>query len=125
MIEFPSEKQRLNTEKRKELALLDFKLNYYGTRIAMPGNAEDGAPVFKSKMYEDNCKMGHVEDDILSSVINRVNYFRRNAGIKHQTYLDRDLNRYCQWAALMFEANKNMTHKPTDGMRCMTPAGDE
>ncbi|MCK9481554.1 MAG: hypothetical protein M0R38_07335 [Bacteroidia bacterium] len=126
LTEFPADAKYLNEVKLKNLANLDFKMNYYGSRIAGWGNEPKvGEVAFVTDMYVANCEAGTVSNEVLERVLQRVNYFRRVSGVTKPVYFAKDLNTKCQFAALTFEANKNLTHTPADGLRCLTDLGRE
>jgi len=124
--EFPLDRKFLKEVKLRELANLDFKYNYFGSRISSWGQApKAGEFPFYSDILPSNCEPGSLSDTLLERVAQRVNYFRRNSGVRKPIYFVRDLNIRCQHAALTFEANKTMTHNPADGIRCLTTLGEE
>ena len=124
--EFPLDRKFLKEVKQKELANLDFKYNYFGSRIASWGrDPKPGEFPFYSDILPSNCEAGSLSDTLLERVAQRVNYFRRNSGVRKPIYFVRELNIRCQHAALTFEANKTLTHNPIDGIRCLTTLGEE
>ncbi|MCO6495367.1 MAG: hypothetical protein J5I91_06785 [Bacteroidetes bacterium] len=124
--DFPADKKYLQEDKLRNLANLDFKMNYYGSRIATWGKEpKAGEVAFTTNMLPANCEIGSVSKDVYERVLQRVNYFRRVSGVRKQVYFTKDLNEKCQFAALSFEANKNLTHNMVDGLRCFTEAGKE
>jgi hypothetical protein len=124
--DFPKDIAFIQNTKRKELANLDFKMNYYGTRMSDFGkNANTGETPFFTDLFAENCEAGSLSLEILEKVADRINYFRRNSGIKKQISLSKDLNEKTQYAALMFQANKRMFHEAMEGLRCYTPIGKE
>ena len=123
--EFPSDKVKWETQYRKKIAELDFYYNYYQTRMVLPNSKDSSALVFEHTMEYKNCEVGTIENPIYEALVNRINYFRRNSGVQKPVYFVNDLNLRCQHAALIFESNKNMTHKVVDGLRCYTSLGQE
>ncbi len=107
----------------KDIVVADFKMNYFGTRINPFGKKEAGVPEYKWKGNIDQCLPGKMSDTIIFRLENRINYFRRMAGISEEIVLTNDNNENCEIAALMCEANKSMSHEPNDGWRCFIPAG--
>ncbi|MBR9860369.1 hypothetical protein GYB22_06400, partial [bacterium] len=57
-----------------------------------------------------------------TKVLNRINYFRRNAGVP-EVFFDAATNEYCQAAALMMESNDKLDHEPSKSWRCFTADG--
>jgi hypothetical protein len=59
-----------------------------------------------------------------TNTINRINYFRKLVGVPNNTVLDQ--NAYetnCQAAALIMDANDNLSHGPPNTWTCWTQAG--
>ncbi len=107
----------------KDIVVADFKVNYFGTRINPNGKKDQGVPDYKWKGNVDQCAPGKMNDTLIYRLENRINYFRRMAGVSEQIILTNDNNENCEIAALMCEANKSMSHQPTDAWRCFIPAG--
>lgn len=107
----------------KDIIVADFKVNYFGTRINPAGKKEIGVPEYKWKGNVDQCLPGKMSDTLILRLENRINYFRRMAGVSEEIVLTNDNNENCEIAALMCEANKSMSHQPNDGWRCFIPAG--
>jgi len=108
--------------KREYLAKDDFYYSYYMTRIK-----EETVAGMKVNGFEWNgdltrCKAGKMRPEELQKVEDRINYFRRAAGIQ-EIYLDPELNGWCQDAALMMEANQVLNHDPNTKWRCFTDEG--
>jgi hypothetical protein len=104
------------------LAKEDFYNNYYLSRVkeeTVAGMKVNGF-TWNGKTYE--CDPGTIEDDIQQKVENRINYFRRNAGL-NEIYLDNQLNQWCQKAALMMEANRRLHHEPNTKWSCYSDEG--
>ena len=101
----------------------DFKRNYFGSRINPVGKKEAGVPEYSWNGYADSCKWGKMSDDIILRAEQRINYFRRMAGLTEMIALSKEDNEMCQMAVLMCEANKSMSHEPNGGWRCFIPAG--
>ncbi len=59
-----------------------------------------------------------------TNVLNRINYFRKLVGLSNSVVLDQ--NAYeanCQAAALIMDANDNLSHTPPNNWTCWTQAG--
>ena len=69
-----------------------------------------------------DCSPGKISDKHLFKIQDRVNYFRRNAGVP-EIYLDPQLNGWCQKAALMMEANRVLNHNPNRKWSCFSDEG--
>ncbi|MFM6983546.1 MAG: CAP domain-containing protein [Chitinophagaceae bacterium] len=119
---YPDQQVNLNKLWRKIIEN-DFKRNYYGSRINAAGKKEAGIPEYSWSGYADSCKWGKMSEDIVSRAEQRINYFRRMAGLTEMIALTTEDNEMCQMAVLMCEANKSMSHEPNDGWRCFIPAG--
>lgn len=109
---------------RKYLYLMkeDFYHSYYQTRIVEHEVAGMVVPGFEWNGDLRNCNPGQPDISVQQKVEDRVNYFRRNAGIP-EIYLDPELNAWCQEAALMMEGNRKLSHQPSTGWRCYTDEG--
>lgn len=68
------------------------------------------------------CDPGTIDDDVQQKVEDRINYFRRQAGVP-DIYLDAELNSWCQKAALMMESNKSLSHTPDSRWSCYSDEG--
>lgn len=115
------ELKKNNDELSKKMVEKDFKVNYFGTRILV-GKSEPNVTTYKWNGIVDSCKVGVMKNDVVYKLEDRINYFRRMAGVNEIT-LTNDYNENCQFAALMCEANRSMSHEPNDGWRCYVPAG--
>ena len=101
----------------------DFKVNYFGSRINVGNKTEIGIPNYQWTGNVDSCQTGNMPKVVMEFAERRVNYFRRTAGINTPIVFTIQNNAYCMSAALMCEANKSMSHEPSDGWRCYIPAG--
>jgi tetratricopeptide (TPR) repeat protein len=118
----PETNKTLETLWRK-IIVNDFKINYYGSRIGLKGRTDKNIPEFIWNGALDSCKPGTMTPGINLLAQNRINYFRRNAGLSEEIILSKQNNLYCEIAAMMCEVNKTMSHEPNDGWRCFIPAG--
>ncbi len=119
---YPDQQLNLNKLWRK-IVENDFKRNYFGSRINAVGKKEAGVPEYSWNGYADSCKWGKMSDEVVLRAEQRINYFRRMAGLSEMIALSKEDNEMCQMAVLMCEANKSMSHEPNDGWRCFIPAG--
>ena len=101
----------------------DFKANYFGSRVNPKGKNELGVPEYAWNGYVDSCMEGDMPAEVMQRAERRINYFRRMAGLSEEILLGAQDNEYCMFAALMCEANRSMSHTPSDGWRCYIPAG--
>ena len=59
-----------------------------------------------------------------TNTINRINYFRKLAGLSNTVILDQNAHEAnCQAAALIMDANDNLSHSPPNNWSCWTQAG--
>lgn len=119
---YPDQAKTLN-DYWKKIVINDFKINYYGSRINLKGKSEKGIPEYAWNGHADSCKWGSMPDAVVLSAQQRINYFRRMAGMSEMISLTKQDNEMCMFAVLMCESNKSMTHNPNDGWRCFVPAG--
>ena len=111
-----------HSERLRYLAREDFYQNYFLTRTK--GKDLDGNTI---KAFDWNgsasvCDEGSIDMDIQEKVADRINYFRRNAGVP-EVLLDAATNEICQKAALMMTSNKSLDHEPPRTWRCWTNDG--
>lgn len=124
------EAKKMYADQQKPLELLwrklvenDFRMNYFGSRINPKGKKEAGVPEYAWNGVADSCLAGTMSSAVMLRAEQRINYFRRMAGLSEEIVLSTQDNEYCMYAALMCEANKSMSHEPNDGWRCFIPAG--
>ncbi|MBO6516689.1 MAG: CAP domain-containing protein [Bacteroidia bacterium] len=110
------------SNKLDELTKEDFYYSYYQTRVVDEVVAGTKVNGYEWNGSSANCRPGEVDDAIQKKVEDRINYFRRQAGVP-EIYLDPELNDWCQKAALMMESNKNLSHEPDSRWRCYTDEG--
>jgi hypothetical protein len=70
------------------------------------------------------CTPGTTSDLAKTYTLNRINYFRKLVGVPNNMVLDQ--NAYeanCQAAALIMDANDNLSHSPPNNWTCWTQAG--
>lgn len=104
------------------LAKEDFYYNYYETRTRPDTVAGMITNDFKWNGNTARCNEGTVDNAIQLKVQNRINYFRRNAGVP-DIYLDPQYNEWCQKAAFMMEVNRKLDHDPKRNWMCYSIDG--
>jgi len=100
----------------------DFDISYYNTRVLMK-TSENLPYGFTWNGNVSSCYPGYLPDSILGNVAERLNYFRRMAGLENPIVLAGNLNSACQKAALFYSANKNLTHDLNQNLTCYTQEG--
>ncbi len=114
-----------NVDHSEQLMLLakeDFYQNYFNTRTQGKDiNGEEITP-YTWDGKSGGCDPGTVDFDIQTKVADRINYFRRNAGVP-EVLFDEATNEYCQKAALMMTANNKLEHDPPHTWRCWSNEG--
>jgi uncharacterized protein YkwD len=111
-----------HSQQLRLLAKEDFYQNYFNTRTQGKDiNGEEISPyIWNGK--SGGCDEGTVDFEIQSKVADRINYFRRNAGVP-EVLFDEATNEYCQKAALMMTANNKLEHDPPRTWRCWSNDG--
>ncbi|GAA5527761.1 CAP domain-containing protein [Herpetosiphon gulosus] len=96
-------------------SVVNFYQNYYLTSMAVDigwtGNASTCTPGTTTQAFRD-------------TVLARINYFRRMAGMGTVTF-DTALNAKAQQAALMMSRNRTLNHYPPSNWLCYTAEGNE
>ncbi|MGB1037634.1 MAG: CAP domain-containing protein, partial [Bacteroidia bacterium] len=111
-----------HTDRLRFLAKEDFYQNYFLSRTQ--GKDIDGNAMTPYTWNGDrgSCDEGSIDLDVQNKVANRINYFRRNAGVP-EVLFDAATNEYCQKAALMMMANGKLEHNPPRTWRCWSSEG--
>lgn len=104
------------------MAREDFYNNYYMTRVREETVAGMKVGGYTWNGSKAGCKPGEIDHDVQQKVEDRINYFRRQAGVP-EIFLDPELNDWCQKAALMMESNKTLSHTPDTRWSCYTDEG--
>jgi hypothetical protein len=132
--QYKTAKQIIKTEQAKDstnpiwtrkliyLAKEDFFYNYYETRTRPDTFAGTISNGFTWNGNTARCNAGTVDNDVQTKVQNRINYFRRNAGVP-DIYLDAQYNEWCQKAAFMMETNRKLDHEPKTNWMCYSQEG--
>lgn len=114
-----------NAELNRKLLYLakeDFYYNFYETRTRPDTVAGMITNQFVWKGDISRCDEGKIDQGIHKKVENRINYFRRNAGVP-EIYLDPQYNEWCQKAAFMMEVNNKLDHDPKKNWACYSVEG--
>lgn len=67
----------------------------------------------------ENCLSGQPQNDVYKKAENRMNFFRFTAGLS-KVKLDPNFNLDAQNAALLVKVNNELTHYPTNEMKCFS-----
>ncbi len=93
----------------------DFRVNFLGTDIKPDSLKWTGSTA--------SCSAGNVSKKSQKLFLERLNYYRRQAGVYDSVLLDSALNVRSQAAALMMYANNALSHEPPKNWKCYTTAG--
>ena len=104
------------------IAREDFYQNYFLTKTIGKDQSGNIAVSYVWNGSLSNCDAGELDLDIQNKVANRINYFRRNAGVP-EVLFDAATNEFCQKAALMMTANRALEHNPPRTWRCFSDDG--
>ncbi|MDD3877004.1 MAG: CAP domain-containing protein [Bacteroidales bacterium] len=99
----------------RELILEDYTNNYEGsavTNFTWTGDAT-------------TCFAGTESTEATTKTLQRINYFRRMAGLNDDIAFDASKSAKCQQAALMIRANNALDHYPPTSWSCYTADGYE
>jgi uncharacterized protein YkwD len=109
-------------EQLQLIAREDFYQNYFNTKTKGKDiNGKDIKPFIWNGRV-GGCNQGTIDIEIQNKVVDRINYFRRNAGVP-EVLFDEATNEYCQKAALMMTANNALNHEPPKTWRCWSSEG--
>ena len=113
---------KYHSEQLQLIAREDFYQNYFNTKTKGKDiNGKDITPfVWNGRV--GGCNQGTIDSEIQNKVVDRINYFRRNAGVP-EVLFDQATNEYCQKAALMMTANNALSHEPSKTWRCWSSEG--
>lgn len=86
---------------------------------------EHSAPALAPKWTGDGpgCDAGTIAEDYQQQQVDRINYYRRLAGLEHAVALDPALSEEAQAAALIIWANSAVDHQPTSAAACYSEIG--
>ncbi|TNE78807.1 MAG: hypothetical protein EP332_13175 [Bacteroidetes bacterium] len=97
----------------------DFMANYFGSRLLKVEKNGKQVSEFEWTGNELLCQEGRVPDAIQAKVAQRINYFRRSAGVPDYVYLDTTKNAACQKAALIYQVNDGkLFTSPAETWKC-------
>ena len=106
-------------ELKKEYVKADFKANYYGSRLLKKEVNGQQVSEFVWNGNDVLCDAGEVPTSIHNKVEQRINYFRRAAGVPDYVKLDTAKNAACQKAALIYQVNSGkMFTEPAITWKC-------
>ncbi|HCS19315.1 MAG TPA: hypothetical protein DIW47_01930 [Bacteroidetes bacterium] len=106
---------------KKAYVIRDFKENYFGSRLLKSETNGVSVPEWIWKGNESLCDAGNVPPSIHAKVEQRINYFRRTAGVPDYVRLDTVKNEACQKAALIYQVNTGkMFTEPAETWKCYT-----
>ncbi len=100
----------------KKKAADDYKTNYAATEISNPDDLGWTGKI-------NNCKPGKVSHATYVKMLQRINYFRRLAGVNDKIVLDSSWCKLAQSAALIMYANNTLNHDPDASMKCFSEDG--
>ncbi len=99
----------------KNTAIKNYVEEYLGsvvTDLGWTGNTAD-------------CNAGTISADAQQKTLQRINYYRKLAGLPADIVFDEEWNAKCQQAALMMYANNSLSHSPPTSWKCYTSEGKE
>jgi len=103
-------------ELKKAWTINDYKANYLTTGVSNKELDWTGVP--------EKCYAGTISKEAHKKTLQRLNYFRRLAGVPDQCIFNPELDRKCQAAALIMNANFSLTHHPDKTWKCFSEAGE-
>lgn len=99
---------------KRDLIIKDYKKNYALDTLSQTGLfSKPPASCFAGKLSEKSKKV----------VLNRINYFRRLAGIYDSCSFDPALSEMAQKAAFMMDVNDRLNHYPASSWKCYSKEG--
>ncbi len=113
--QFPGNKKLL--ELKKQFVIQDYQSSVLH-QVRLPDEK-----YFEKKPSPSSCQPGIVNALGHQYVLGRINYVRRLAGLYDSCVFDPALNRRCQMASLMIDANGKLDHAPKSNWKCYTKEG--
>jgi uncharacterized protein YkwD len=103
----------------RQEVLTDYNTSYLTSAVSAAeldwtGNADAGV-----------CNAGTISQTAHDRTLQRVNFFRRMAGLNHDIVFRPDWDSKCMEAALMMKANGKLDHSPPSNWDCYTAEGAE
>jgi len=110
---------------KQKFVVHDFYDNYFGSRLLKEKVNGKMVYEFDWKGNELLCAEGRVPKNIHDKVEQRINYFRRAAGVPDYVILDSVKNAACQRAALIYQVNDGkLFNKPAETWKCYTMSSE-
>lgn len=103
------------TQLYKQTVISDYITHYKGTEISNKELAWNGS--------SENCLPGNTSKVAETKLKQRLQYFRRLAGVPEGIVFDEELNAKCRKAALIMYAGYMLTHYPKPETKCYTADG--
>lgn len=111
----PGEKRLL--ELKKQFVIADYR------QMLKNEQNLNSIKLLQTPASELKCSAGNPSTEAVSLVQARLNYVRRLAGIPDSSVFDPVLNKQCQAAALMMDANNSLDHSPPKNWKCYSNEG--
>ncbi len=106
---------------KKNFTVRDFIANYYGSRLLRDSVNGRLVPEYVWGGNTLLCDEGRVPETVQQKVEQRINYFRRTAGVPDYVRLDTLKNKACQKAALIYQVNTGkMFTEPAETWKCFS-----
>jgi hypothetical protein len=97
----------------RDRIISEYNTNYLGSAVTDAGWTGSTA----------TCTAGTYSTDAMNKTLQRINYFRKMAGVSSAITFDAAKNAKCQEAALMMQANNALNHYPPTTWTCYTTDG--
>lgn len=97
----------------RERIISEYNSNYLGSAVSNAGWTGSTS----------TCDAGTYSTDAMNKTLQRINYFRKMAGVSYNITFDATKNAKCQQAALMMQANNSLSHTPPTTWTCYTADG--
>jgi hypothetical protein len=93
----------------------EYEKYFLGTQILSSNLGWNGDPTA--------CIAGDISAESRKKTLDRINYYRRLAGLPSEVNFDNDLTDMCQQAALMMHSNNELSHEPPPTWSCFSTGG--
>ena len=97
----------------RDRIISEYNTNYLGSAVTSVGWTGSTS----------TCTAGTYATDAMNKTLQRINYFRKMAGVSSAITFDATKNAKCQEAALMMQANNSLNHNPPTTWTCYTADG--